>query len=117
MLLHGEQYLSLKRPLKSSDVLKTNSKVIKVQNKGEKGVLTVQRASSFDPEGKLVIVNEITCFIRGAKAKKELTSSDPSLNAEEITASSPPSHVTVDQTADDQAALYRLSGDLNPLHM
>lgn len=117
MLLHGEQFLQLHRPLLPEDTFTTSSKVVEVANKGS-GVIVKQRAESLDSKGNLAITNEITCFVRAAKAKKEIRSVTNNVLSDTNTNTvGDPTCVVDDKTADNQAALYRLSGDLNPLHM
>lgn len=72
---------------------------------------------SYDENGKLLIKNQSAAFIVGAgnfggntKASDNVVPAVPAPNRA-------PDHVLHYNTSVDQAALYRLSGDLNPLHI
>jgi hypothetical protein len=66
MLLHGEQYLELKKPLPTSGSAKITGKLLEVLDKGKAAAVTVQ-TEMFDKEsGELLAVNSGTVFIRGS---------------------------------------------------
>ena len=111
-ILHGEQYTEVIRPLPPKQKLKNRGKVKAIYDKG-KGAVVVMEFKSYDEEGDLLCVNEVTTFVRGAGA----WGGDRGPAGE--TAALPeraPDAVVEEKTAEDQALLYRLSGDINPLH-
>lgn len=120
MLLHGEQYLEIRKwPIPTSGKLVNTPTILEVLDKG-KAATVISRTETKDVRTKeLVFVNESTTFIRGsggfggqsrgkdrgaATAANALPKRDPDAFAEE-------------KTTEEQAALYRLSGDRNPLHI
>lgn len=66
MLLHGEQYLEMRAPLPPSGTLHTSARVLDVQDKGKAAVVVIETTSSCAKSGKVLAVNEITSFMRGA---------------------------------------------------
>lgn len=117
MLLHGEQYLEIKKPIPASGTLINEAKVVDVLDKG-KGVILVIGVTSKDKSGDVVCYNEYSNFIRGVGGVGSKKGSDRGA----ATAANPPPQrdpdfVVKEATTKEQAALYRLSGDLNPLHI
>ncbi|KAI8356698.1 hypothetical protein EDC96DRAFT_566447 [Choanephora cucurbitarum] len=118
MLLHGEQFLSLKKPIPVSGTLKSKARVIEVLDKG-KGASVVVSVITTDESGEAVFENEFTLFVRGSggfggKSKGEDRGAASATNA---VPNRKPDAVVTEKTNEDQAALYRLSGDYNPLHI
>ena len=113
MLLHGEQYMELRAPLATSGTLTSYPKISALYDKGS-GALMILEVSTKDASGKEVLFNQYSLFIRGLggfggdKGPKP-ESNDPPANV-------PPEVVHRERTLDNQALLYRLSGDMNPLH-
>ncbi len=66
MLLHGEQYLEVKVPLKATGRLLTTARVLEVQDKGKAAVVVLHTTSRCADSGEVVAENEITSFMRGA---------------------------------------------------
>ena len=66
MLLHGEQYLEVKVPLKATGRLLTTARVLEVQDKGKAAVVVLHTTSRCAESGEVVAENEITSFMRGA---------------------------------------------------
>ncbi len=113
-IVHGEQTLRLERPLREQATITSKSRITGVSDKGEgKGAVVGYERAIYDENGDLLAVVGQTLFCRGdggmGSAGKALprSTSDPegAPTARARTATSP------------QAALiYRLSGDMNPLH-
>jgi len=111
-LLHGEQYVELVRPLPLKATLTTKGVVKDIWDKG-KGALVVTAADSYDEDGDLLIKSEMTAFIRGAGG----WGGDRGPSAEvNLPPDRAPDVVVEDSIPANQALLYRLSGDWNPLH-
>jgi 3-hydroxyacyl-CoA dehydrogenase/3a,7a,12a-trihydroxy-5b-cholest-24-enoyl-CoA hydratase len=113
LLLHGEQYLELKRPLPTSGTFTQQAKINKVYDKG-KGALIVIDISSVDENGKEVAFNQSSIFIRGIGGFGGERGPSGDINQPPDRA---PDAVHEEKTDENQALLYRLSsGDRNPLH-
>ncbi|KAG1149564.1 hypothetical protein G6F37_001011 [Rhizopus arrhizus] len=118
MLLHGEQFLSLKKPIPTSGTLKSTAHLIDVLDKG-KGASVVVGVTTVDESGEVVFENEFTLFIRGSggfNGKQKGEDRGAATAANKVPNRKPDAIVT-EKTNEDQAALYRLSGDYNPLHI
>lgn len=121
-LLHGEQYFKVKKfPLPTKATLKTTAKPLQVENKGGKAALVVGCYETVDAKTKEpLFYNEASFFIRGAHVPKEkrLKEARAKFAVQPFDAPDTNPDFVKDITTDsDQAALYRLSGDLNPLHI
>lgn len=117
MLLHGEQYLEIHKPLPTSGKFSQTGKIVDILDKG-KGASVVLGVTTKDASGDVVCVNEFTFFIRGSGGFGGKKDSDR--GAATATNEPPkraPDFVIREKTSPDQAALYRLSGDYNPLHI
>lgn len=120
MLLHGEQYLEIKQfPIPTEATLVTTVGLVDVVDKGNAGIV-VQKMTTVDKNtGKEVFYNESTVFVRGSGGfGGPRTMKD---RGAATAANKPPSRaadkVTEEKTTEEQAAIYRLSGDRNPLHI
>jgi acyl dehydratase len=113
MLLHGEQAITLHKPLPVNFKGKLKGRISEVFDKGKAAVLGVT-ADAEDESGEKVFSIHLTMFIRGAGGfDGERGSSDP-VN---VVPDREPDHVVKDQTTLQQAAIYRLTGDINPIHI
>ncbi|MDI1447455.1 peroxisomal multifunctional enzyme type 2 [Polyangium sp. 6x1] len=111
-LLHGEQYLELSRPLPPKAKLTHKAKVKEIWDKG-KNALIVTEIRSTDESGEELLRNESTAVIRGAGGwgGERGPSSDINVPPERA-----PDATIEQKIPENQALLYRLSGDWNPLH-
>ncbi|WFD04502.1 hypothetical protein MOBT1_003212 [Malassezia obtusa] len=119
MLLHGEQYLAIKGPIPTEGVLVNKPQIIEVLDKGKAAAVTTRTVSTNKETGEVVFENQSTLFIRGSggfDGKK--TGRDRGAATD---ANKPPARqadkVIREKTTEAQAALYRLNGDYNPLHI
>ncbi|KAJ3196538.1 hypothetical protein HK101_008547 [Irineochytrium annulatum] len=118
MILHGEQYLEIKKPLPTSGTLINTPRLIEVLDKGKAAAIVVG-VTTTDEKGTVYTENQFTMFVRGSGGfggKK-----DSSDRGAATAANNPPKRapdaIVREKTTEDQAALYRLSGDWNPLHI
>ncbi|OHV03739.1 MaoC/PaaZ C-terminal domain-containing protein [Mycobacterium talmoniae] len=114
-LLHGSQQIRLFAPLPPAGRLSVVAEVADIQDKGEgKNAIVMLRARGTDPTTQDVIAETLTtAVIRGAGGFGGAPGQRPA--APEIPERDPDARVAY-PTRDDQALLYRLSGDRNPLH-
>ncbi|KAJ8380974.1 hypothetical protein SKAU_G00017520 [Synaphobranchus kaupii] len=113
-LLHGEQYLEMYKPLPTSGKLTSKATITDVLDKVSGAVILLD-VHTYNGED-LVCFNQFSVFIVGAGGFGGKRTSDKAKS----TVAPPdraPDAVMTDETTRDQAALYRLSGDWNPLHI
>jgi acyl dehydratase len=115
MLLHGSQGIRLHAPLPPAGKLSVVSEVTDIQDKGEgKNAVIMLRGRGTDPDsGQLVAETLTTLVIRGAGGFGGVPGQRPA--APEIPDREPDARIAL-PTREDQALIYRLSGDRNPLH-
>jgi acyl dehydratase len=111
-LVHAEQAFELHRPLPVAGTARTTSTVTGIYDKGS-GALVVTESVAVDAStGEALVTSTGSAFIsgeggfggsRGPRDEWERPDRDPDLWVEE-------------QTRPEQALLYRLTGDRNPLH-
>jgi (3R)-3-hydroxyacyl-CoA dehydrogenase / 3a,7a,12a-trihydroxy-5b-cholest-24-enoyl-CoA hydratase / enoyl-CoA hydratase 2 len=111
-VLHGEQYTELRRPLPPRGKLTTKAQVKNIYDKG-KGAIVITEFTTYDEHGDELVKNELTTFVRGAGGWGGERGPSADVNVPPDRA---PDKVVEDRTSDNQALLYRLSGDWNPLH-
>ncbi|KAI7874849.1 NAD(P)-binding protein [Lichtheimia hyalospora FSU 10163] len=118
MLLHGEQYLELKKPIPTSGTLTSEARIVEITDKG-KGASVVLGVSSKDESGEVVFENQFTLFIRGSGdfGGPKKGADRGAASAANTPPNRKPDTIIREKTSEDQAALYRLSGDYNPLHI
>ncbi|KAM4577483.1 peroxisomal multifunctional enzyme type 2 [Odontesthes bonariensis] len=113
-VLHGEQYLELYKPLPTSGTLTSESAIADVLDKGSGAVILLD-VNTYSG-GELVCYNQFSVFVVGAGGFGGRRSSEKA-KAPLPPPKRAPDAVVIDSTTRDQAALYRLSGDWNPLHI
>lgn len=113
-LLHGEQYLELYKPLPTSGTLKSECIIADILDKGSGAVLLLD-VHTYN-EGDLVCFNQFSLFVVGAGGFGGKRTSDK-VKVTVNPPSRPPDATMTDVTSTNQAALYRLNGDWNPLHI
>ena len=115
LLLHGSQGIRLHAPLPPAGKLSVVTEVADIQDKGEgKNAIIVLRGRGSDPEsGALVAETLTTLVIRQAGGFGGVPGERPA--APEFPDREPDARVDL-PTREDQALIYRLSGDRNPLH-
>jgi len=111
-VLHGEQYTEVKRPIPTKGKFTTKSTVKNIYDKG-KNALVVNEMITYDEHGDELIRNELTTLVRGAGGWGGERGPSADVNVPPDRA---PDRTIEDKTSDNQALLYRLSGDWNPLH-
>ena len=111
-VLHGEQYLELKRPLPPKANLKHKTWIKDIFDKG-KNALVVIAMRTYDEKGHELAYNELTMLVRGAGGFGGERGPSSEINVPPDRA---PDAVVTEKISENQALLYRLSGDWNPLH-
>jgi acyl dehydratase len=112
MLLHGEQDIVLHKPLPARAKVENSGRLTDVFDKG-KGALVVVETETKDENGDLLCTNRFAAFIRGEGG----FGGEPGPQPGNEPPARDPDHVVESPTLPQQALLYRLSGDKNPLHV
>ncbi|KAF6757262.1 multifunctional beta-oxidation protein [Ephemerocybe angulata] len=118
-LLHGEQYLKINGPIPERGSLINEARILEVLDKGKAAAVTTIVETRDKHTGELIFENQSTVFIRGAGGfggKRAGKGRGPA-TAANVTPKRNPDAVVEEKTCPTQAALYRLSGDWNPLHI
>ena len=110
-MLHGEQYIKVVKPLPAAATLTNTYKVQDVLDKG-RGMLLLVQIETRDEEGELLLVNQSSIFVVGAGGFGGSRSSGHSIEVRKPPSRSPDARASY-KTSKDQAALYRMTGDLN----
>jgi 3-hydroxyacyl-CoA dehydrogenase/3a,7a,12a-trihydroxy-5b-cholest-24-enoyl-CoA hydratase len=111
-VLHGEQYTEIRAPWPTHGKLTHRIKVKDIFDKG-KGALVVNAITTTDETGAELAYNEVTTFVRGAGGWGGDRGPAADVN---VAPERAPDAVVEEATSPNQALLYRLSGDGNPLH-
>ena len=120
MLLHGEQYLEIRKfPIPTAAKLISYPRLIEVVDKGNAAVVVSGTITKIAETGEELFYNESTTFIRGSGGFGGPRKGTDRGAATRVHAppKRAPDAVVEEKTSDDQAALYRLNGDRNPLHI
>ena len=112
LLVHGSQAITLHRPIPVEAEATVQDKVVAMYDKG-KAAVVVTEAETKLKTGDLLWTTRSSVFIRGEGGWDG--DRGPSGPQNEPPAKAPDHEVTL-QTSPDQAFVYRLSGDRNPLH-
>jgi acyl dehydratase len=111
MILHGEQDLEIHKPIPTEAKAKHSAKVIEIWDR-EKGASIVLEAKTTDEKAEPLFTNRFSVYVRGEGGfggeRGPRPGNLPPEREPDITVES--------RTLPQQALLYRLSGDKNPLH-
>ena len=113
MLVHAEQYVELHRPLPVAGTVRTVSTVTGIYDKGS-GALVASENNAVDADsGEPLVTTRSGIFIRGEGGFGGERGTDPPWERPDRA----PDHTVNLETRPEQALIYRLSGDRNPLHV
>jgi acyl dehydratase len=110
-LLHGEQDLQIHKKIPTRARISSVAKVAAIWDKGKAAVVELE-VESKDERGERVFTNTFTLFLRGEGGFGGERGPERAVEAP----TRAPDHVIEKKTLPQQALLYRLSGDKNPLH-
>ncbi len=111
MLVHGEQHIRLFGPVPTGGTVTLSDEIVGIYDKGKGAVVATKVVGTLD-DGEVLYESQSSVFIvgeggfggdRGPSNSVEIPDRDPD-------------HAVSYTTREDQALLYRLSGDRNPLH-
>ena len=111
MLVHGQQAVTLARPLPPEGTATITTELVAMYDKGKAAVVVTETRAVAD--GQPLYTNRSSVFIRGEGGwGGERGPSGP----QNVPPDRAPDHEVTSATSPDQALIYRLSGDRNPLH-
>jgi acyl dehydratase len=112
MLLHAEQGIELHREIPVEGELESQTELTGIYDKGKGALVVMEAKSKLVGSDEPLFTSRTAVFIRGEGGfggdRGPAGPQDPPERA--------PDHSVTYQTRDDQALIYRLSGDRNPLH-
>ena len=111
-VLHGEQYTEVKFPFPTKGKLKHTFRFKSAYDKAPHAVVALG-VTTTDESGEEIAYNEITTFVRGAGGWGGERGPSGESN---VPPAREPDAVIEEKIDLNQALLYRLSGDWNPLH-
>jgi acyl dehydratase len=113
MLVHGEQAIEVFSPIPVSGTVSSVGEVVGVYDKGKGAVVVLEATSTDVATGLTLFKTRSSMFIRGEGGwGGDRGPSGP----QNVAPEREPDHVVTYPTRIDQALIYRLSGDRNPLH-
>lgn len=111
-ILHAGQSHTVHRPLPSAGTASLSSRVAEVWDKGKAAVIVMEGAAT-TPDGEPLWTSRMQMWARGEGG----FGGEPGPEQQWAAPQGEPDHVLDSVTTPDQALLYRLNGDLNPLHV
>jgi len=116
-VLHGEQYLTIHRPLPAGCQLIGQDNVDEIYDKGaDKGAVLYMTRKLYDAQTReLLATSSWSTFMRGNGGFGGTASNPP--KPYPLPDDRAPDRVLELSSRPEQAVIYRLSGDLNPLHI
>ena len=113
-VLHAEEVVTLHAPLPTSGTVIGHTRVSAIVDKGaDRGAILYEERMLEDEAGTLLASISHSLFCR---ADGGLTASDPEPAPLPLVPDKPPEDVCDLPTLSQSALIYRLSGDMNPLH-
>ncbi|MGZ4671902.1 MAG: MaoC/PaaZ C-terminal domain-containing protein [Ilumatobacteraceae bacterium] len=113
LLVHGQQAITLHKAIPVSGSARLQGRVTAMYDKGTAAVVVTETTATDLADGQLLFTNVSSAFIRGEGGwGGDRGPSGPKNTPPDGAAD----HQVIYQTSPDQALVYRLSGDRNPLH-
>lgn len=111
LVLHGEQAIEIHKPIPVEAKIESKGRVAGLYDKG-KAALIVLEVETREKDGDKLFTNRFSIFARGEGG----FGGESGPKAGNIAPERDPDCVAESRTLPQQALLYRLSGDKNPLH-
>ncbi len=113
LLVHGQQAITLHKALPVAGSAELQGRIVAMYDKGKAAVVVTETVATDRADGRPLFTNVSSAFIRGEGGwGGDRGPSGP----QNLPPERAPDHLVTYQTSPDQALLYRLSGDRNPLH-
>ena len=118
--IDAERYIELLRPLPLAGTLRVSSRLIGVHPRGKGNAFVESESTVTDADGSVCVRMVNGSFRRGVERLGDLEPFEGSGQTFSVKIDAPQRAPDVDvsaRIADNQAHIYRLSGDYNPLHI
>jgi len=111
LILHGEQEIEVFAPIPTAATVHNDARIAAIYDKAKAAVLVLESTTK-DQQGNVLFVNRFSLFLRGeggfgGEPGPRITNEPPARD---------PDKVVEFATLPQQALIFRLSGDKNPLH-
>ncbi len=113
MLLHAQQGVVLHREIPVEGTLEAVSEIVGIYDRGRGAHIQLETKATLVSDGSDLFTSQTGLFVRGAGGWGGKRGPAGGRNA---APKRDPDHIVTYRTRPDQALLYRLSGDRNPLH-
>ncbi len=111
LVLHGEQDIEIHRPIPPEAKVRSSARLANIYDKGKAALIVMEVATKLE-SGEPLFTNRFSIFARGEGGfggdSGPRPGNEPPARKPDVVAESP--------TLPQQALLYRLNGDKNPLH-
>lgn len=112
LLVHGEQSIRLHKPLPVAATVRSTTKIANIYDKGKAALVVLETNAIDTTDDAPMFTSQALLFFRGeggwgGEPGPQSTVAIPERDADQVVSY---------QTRTDQALLYRLNGDRNPLH-
>jgi acyl dehydratase len=117
LLLHAEQSLRIHKPMPAEGTVRSHTAIDEIYDKGAaKGAVMYMTRKLFDDvSGDLLVTLGSVAFLRGDGGFGGKSEGAP--KPRPVPADRPPDSIATLPAATNQALIYRLAGDYNPLHI
>jgi acyl dehydratase len=115
-LLHGEQEMELHGPLPVDGAVRTSARICDVVDKGKAALVVLETVTRDAGSDQPLVTNRFSAFIRGEGGFGDGDGPRPASPPPPAPPARPPDLQVECRTLPQQALLYRLSGDMNPIH-
>jgi acyl dehydratase len=113
LLVHGQQAITLHKAIPVNGSASLQGRIVAMHDKGKAAVVVTETVVTDLSDGTPLFTNVSSAFMRGEGGWGGDRGPSGPQNVPPYRA---PDHQVTYQTSPDQALLYRLSGDRNPLH-
>lgn len=113
LLVHGQQAITFHKSLPVAGSVKLQGRVVAMHDKGKAAVVVTETIATDLADGQPMYTNVSSVFIRGEGGWGGERGPSGQQN---VPPDRPPDHQATYHTSPDQALIYRLTGDRNPLH-
>jgi acyl dehydratase len=113
LLVHGQQAITMHKALPVNGSASLQGRIVAMHDKGKAAVVVTETVATDLSDGTPLFTNLSSAFMRGEGGwGGDRGPSGP----QNVPPDRAPDHQVTYQTSPDQALVYRLSGDRNPLH-